>query len=120
MGCRRVDADDLVALALALDVSPLALLLPTEPSSLVLNGNRYAAERIWDWARGDQALTGDALAFRRDSNPLDWPEMEAVLQRSLEGLSDDNKAAMLRSRSRNIARRRSVEDAARKASHGDN
>lgn len=43
-GERRVDVDDLVALALALDLSPLALLLPTDTSSLVPFG------RSWDGA----------------------------------------------------------------------
>jgi transcriptional regulator with XRE-family HTH domain len=118
-GDRKVDVDDLVALALALDVAPLALLLPTEPSSLVPKGDRYTAARIWDWARGHQALSGDAIAFLRDSNPLDWPGMEAVLLKSLNGLGDDTAAALLRSRSRNVARRRSVEGATRKASRGD-
>lgn len=118
-GDRKVDVDDLVALALALDVSPLALLLPSEAGSLVSEGNQYAAVSIWDWARGHQALTGDALSFLRDSNPLDWPEMEAALQRSLEGLNDDTAAALLRSRSRNMARRHSVEGAVGKDDNGD-
>lgn len=119
-GARRVDADDLVALALALDVSPLALLLPTEPSSLVPKGDRYTAERIWHWARGDEPLTGDALTFIRDSKPLEWPEIEALLRRTagLNELNESVAGAVSSVSSRTRARKRS-EDAARKASRGD-
>lgn len=78
-GVRRVDVDDLVALALALEVSPLALLLPTQPSAVVPQGDQYTASRIWDWARGRRPLSpSDPFTFIRDSNPLDWRELEAV------------------------------------------
>jgi transcriptional regulator with XRE-family HTH domain len=116
-GERRVDADDLVALAVALDVSPLALLLPTRPSSLVLKGDQYAVERIWHWGRGDEPLTGDALTFIRDSKPLEWPEIEALLRRT-GGLNESVAGAVSSVSSQSKARKRS-EDAARKASRGD-
>lgn len=94
-GERKVDVDDVVALALALDVSPLALLLPVEASSLVAQGDQYDAMRIWDWARGHRALAGDPLTFMRDSNPLDWAK--------LDGLGDELGAALLSTRAFNDA-----------------
>jgi transcriptional regulator with XRE-family HTH domain len=77
-GERRVDVDDLVALALALGVSPLALMLPTEDSSLVPDGDQYPVDRIWNWASGSKSLSEqDAFRFMRDSNPLyDWTGAE--------------------------------------------
>ncbi|BCZ24845.1 helix-turn-helix domain-containing protein [Mycobacterium senriense] len=73
-GERRIDVDDLAALALALEVSPLRLLLPTEESALVSNGERYSAARIWDWGMGRWPLAGDEVTFVRDSHPLRWAE----------------------------------------------
>jgi transcriptional regulator with XRE-family HTH domain len=69
-GARRVDVDDLVALAIALRVSPLALLLPLEPSRLVERGDRLPADRIWMWGHGHYPLSGDPVAFVGDSNPV--------------------------------------------------
>jgi transcriptional regulator with XRE-family HTH domain len=53
---RRVDVDDLVALALALDVSPVTLLLPAAPTggasgsaAVTENGNEYPRRQIWSW-----------------------------------------------------------------------
>lgn len=53
---RRVDVDDLVALALALDVSPTTLLLPDRPAvgtsgsaPVTEGGDDYTREQIWDW-----------------------------------------------------------------------
>ncbi|MBT2491519.1 helix-turn-helix transcriptional regulator [Streptomyces sp. ISL-96] len=66
-GERRVDADDLVALASVLGVSPAALLLPPvdlgAPVGLVEN-EEYAVpwERAWRWATGDRPL----------HEPTDW------------------------------------------------
>ena len=78
-GTRRVDVDDLVAIALALNVSPLALLLPTEGAAVLAGGENYSAERIWRWATGIQPLfaTDDVLEFLRYSDPLHWDEIEA-------------------------------------------
>lgn len=56
-GQRRVDADDLVALADSLNVAPLTLLLPpTAGGELVdLTPNRQVTARIaWQWARGER------------------------------------------------------------------
>jgi len=53
-GGRRVDADDLVALALALDVSPVTLLMPDSPggdSEVEVTGlsEPRAAGQVWEW-----------------------------------------------------------------------
>ncbi|WP_208861744.1 helix-turn-helix domain-containing protein [Mycobacteroides salmoniphilum] len=57
---RRVDADDLVALAIALEVSPVTLLTPhtgSDPEVRVeLNGVEMPVAYLWDWLRGDNEL----------------------------------------------------------------
>jgi hypothetical protein len=60
---RRVDVDDLVALALALDVSPATLLLPdasvvgTSGSTPVTEGgDDYPREQIWSWLIAEAPL----------------------------------------------------------------
>lgn len=91
-GDRRVDVDDLVALAFALEVSPLVLLLPTDTSSLTAARPPWAAEDIWLWATGSRALPGqeNALQFMRDSNPLtDWSQIEGDIAREIRRLGDD-------------------------------
>jgi transcriptional regulator with XRE-family HTH domain len=79
-GKRRVDADDLVALAAAFHVSPISLLLPADgvdDVSLTVT-KRVAAQAAWDWMRGRRPLelpTDDdeariqELSFLRDSFP---------------------------------------------------
>jgi len=51
---RRVDADDLVALAVALRVNPSALLLPptVEVEIEVTGGGVVTGKRAWDWVDG--------------------------------------------------------------------
>ena len=82
-GTRRIDVDDLVALALALGVSPNRLLLDpdADDAELLLTDGRISTRRqSWDWATGagplldtdrDQALKDfDALfEFRRVNRP---------------------------------------------------
>jgi transcriptional regulator with XRE-family HTH domain len=63
-GERKVDVDDLVALAFVFDVSPLALLLPTEASSLTSQGETYSFEQIWSWGLGAQPLPREAAPSR--------------------------------------------------------
>lgn len=58
---RRVDADDLVALAVALDVSPVTLLMPnTDDRSEVVEATavagHYPADDVWDWLRAEHPL----------------------------------------------------------------
>ncbi|WP_160051323.1 helix-turn-helix domain-containing protein [Nocardiopsis sp. FR26] len=58
-GTRRVDADDLVAFALALDVNPNTLLLaPTATGDMEITGTSpRPAEDVWRWADGQWPLT---------------------------------------------------------------
>jgi hypothetical protein len=116
-GGRRVDTDDLVALALALNVSPLALLLSAETSSLVPKGKTYPPERVWDWAIGLDALGGDVIAFMRDSNPLRASEMESWLREMR--LNESVGPALWGNRSRNTAARGRRQKIAEEVSRGD-
>ena len=74
-GARRVDVDDLMSLAIALDVSPLTLLLPREKlgKRQAVTGSRAVGGRLWEWARGDVPLTmtsvDDVAEFRLRSMP---------------------------------------------------
>ena len=54
-GARAATVDDLVALALALDCSPLALLLPSEDTGepmKITSGAALKFDDVWRWARG--------------------------------------------------------------------
>lgn len=57
-GTRRVDTDDLMALAVAFDVPPSALLLePVSQGPLVLlDDYEDMAAVVWDWAEGKEPL----------------------------------------------------------------
>lgn len=79
-GKRRVDADDLVALALALGVNPSALLLPRDGSAddeIELSPvTRHLARIVWQWADGHEPLpehnspASDAVASRTNLREL--------------------------------------------------
>ncbi|MEU5097591.1 helix-turn-helix transcriptional regulator [Streptomyces sp. NPDC020996] len=78
---RRVDVDDLAALAQALRVSPKSLLLPwTETANTpveVTGAGAVDARAAWEWAEGQKPLMvrdegdryGELLRFRVDSTP---------------------------------------------------
>ncbi len=95
-GTRRIDADDLVALALALRVSVNALLLPTEgdgSDSVELTDQVVlSASDAWQWADGDKPhekperdVYGDLLRFRLDSRPeWDRDAIRKMYNQSLE------------------------------------
>jgi transcriptional regulator with XRE-family HTH domain len=72
-GNRRVDADDLVALAIALGVSPAALLLPrfSEPDVLIDLAQRKqaTARAAWAWADGQFPLVASGAP------PLTWRQI---------------------------------------------
>ncbi len=63
-GERRVDSDDLVALATTLGVSPTTLLLPAEgdPGEPVHLTNEVSGtwQEAWRWATGDAPLSSEA------------------------------------------------------------
>lgn len=63
-GDRRVDADDLVALAVALGVSPVTLLMPVSDSPddlMPATGidRDVTARQLWDWITAAMPLAGD-------------------------------------------------------------
>ena len=76
-GTRRVDVDDLMALAVALGVSPIALLMPPaeQPEDLVAvtgAAEPTYADRLWDWLCALEPLprTGTNWAELRAAS---WP-----------------------------------------------
>jgi hypothetical protein len=95
-GDRRVDVDDLVALAVALDVTPTRLLMPATATrkQVQLTSKVRGSERtVWAWAAGDEALRDlwrrdtvfdldRAGRFRLENRPhdppsgTDWREMQ--------------------------------------------
>lgn len=88
-GERRVDVDDLVALALALEVTPTRLLLPPEADGepVQLTGAVSApASMAWRWAAGDAAApdmwgaSGRGWAGRDDA--------AAIVRRATSGRPD--------------------------------
>lgn len=64
-GERRVDVDDVIALSVALNVSPLAILLPEdgEEHSEIGTGmpDRVRLDEVWAWGRGETNLLNEAL-----------------------------------------------------------
>ncbi|MEU7718169.1 helix-turn-helix domain-containing protein [Streptomyces tibetensis] len=88
---RRVDVDDLMALASVLGVHPNALLLPHtarerneetgQPETIeITGGGAIPARQAWEWAHGMRPLQGDSrgkdwLRFRLDALPEAWEPM---------------------------------------------
>ena len=80
-GERRVDVDDLLVLAVALDVTPNALLFPdvrgTEVIRDVTGTGLVTTDALWDWAYGQSPLPGrdgprdlgDRLKFHARTRP---------------------------------------------------
>lgn len=71
-GDRKADADDLMALALALNVSPIALMLPLgDPVDTVeITGGFGSVGLVWEWAFAQQELEAeDMRAFQARSLP---------------------------------------------------
>ena len=83
-GERRVDVDDLVALAYCLGANPNALLLPPTNENVIeiTAAGMQPAWEAWSWARGDAPISFDATsdvayaraAFEANTNPAqqDW------------------------------------------------
>ncbi|MDV6312094.1 helix-turn-helix transcriptional regulator [Gordonia amicalis] len=85
LGNRRVDVDDLVALARALDISPATLLMPLtrdhDDTVEVIGDASAPAEVVWSWLTAEVPLDyrpgyghtpegeADINEFRRDSHP---------------------------------------------------
>jgi hypothetical protein len=74
---RRVDADELLSLGVALDVSPVTLLLPpVSPAALDLSapvdfapGVSVSLGLAWEWATGERALSGEGAIFLAENHP---------------------------------------------------
>lgn len=66
-GERRVDVDELTALAAAFGVSPATLLMPeaegAEATVQLTGVQNGQAQRIWSWLTGSYPLGGSVLAF---------------------------------------------------------
>lgn len=70
---RRIDVDDLAALALALDSSPVALLTPGERQDVAVTPSvSVRGQEVGEWVRGDEGLPieeeGDEERERRRRN----------------------------------------------------
>ena len=83
-GARRVDADDLLALAVALGVSPVTLLMPNADDGgehVTATGitEKLDAERVWNWVRVDESLDPDEqpLEFRMRALP-EWKKQQMM------------------------------------------
>lgn len=96
---RRVDVDDLVALALALDVSPNRLLLAARADDTLLELTTdlsVPAHDAWRWATGETPLPGDDVydvdrrqEFVAANRPHDPSVAEDVTMRELRHYRDD-------------------------------
>ncbi|HZM77576.1 MAG TPA: helix-turn-helix transcriptional regulator [Candidatus Limnocylindrales bacterium] len=114
-GQRRMDADDVVMMALALGTTPNRLLLGDEGGMVALTPTMSApARQAWAWADGRHPLgREEQRAFRVRSRPLDPPEppmsglteaqqsvivdvMAAVRRASAAGLPVEASVALIR------------------------
>ncbi|MFT4086768.1 MAG: helix-turn-helix transcriptional regulator [Gordonia sp. (in: high G+C Gram-positive bacteria)] len=87
LGRRRVDADDLVALAIALDITPGALLMPETRRRLQevrpTNETTVDAATLWYWLSNKTPLTNvevapeDVVDFQEDVQPI-WVAFRAL------------------------------------------
>jgi transcriptional regulator with XRE-family HTH domain len=74
-GKRRIDVDDLVSLAAALECSPITLLMPPgiDAGDIValtgVEGLAVTAERAWAWLNASYPLQGEVLKFFDGSLP---------------------------------------------------
>ena len=93
-GGRKLDVDDLVAIAAALDVTPLAILFGTSPDPdehVQAGGTAMEASSLWSWAVGDlPLLDNDRRGFQARSLPW-WLNVRAVSQADVID-SDDHEA----------------------------
>lgn len=79
-GERRVDVDDLMALAVALDVNPAALLFPSEDRGVPVEATGVGSigfKELWRWADGIKALQHSPSAT------------DSVMEDALRGHLDD-------------------------------
>ncbi|WP_280476399.1 helix-turn-helix domain-containing protein [Nocardia farcinica] len=91
-GERRVDADDLTALAVALEVSPTTLLMPshlTPADNVEFTGGRAPAMHAWEWLRAETPYPLDrhgedvnvsVARFQADNWPGWFLENERIIE----------------------------------------
>lgn len=97
-GSRRLDVDDLVALALVLGVTPNRLLLPeADPGEDIALTDETVLSFVeaWKWATGEAfpaSLDGDHRHFRDESRPHE----EELSMDVVDELTDDQWAAIAR------------------------
>lgn len=100
---RKVDVDELVDLALALNCTPNALLMPAAAGRAEGVGQAYKDEtagRVWAWLAGEAPLRDDGSAvavedFRRNSMPeWVWTVESDSLVRAARVLLDAARAAV--------------------------
>jgi transcriptional regulator with XRE-family HTH domain len=74
-GLRKIEVDDLVVLAIALDVSPLTLLLPGSrraTDAVAATGVTTNAGRLWEWGLGVRSLEEGPTSDEFTSWSLPW------------------------------------------------
>lgn len=97
---RRIDADDLVALAVVLGVNPSALLLPpTIKGDVEITGaGLVLARQAWDWADGTEPLRpvdddGSArVEFQLRARPEGRRRLSPATERGRAALGDELRA----------------------------
>lgn len=100
-GDRRVDADDLVALALALDATPNRLLLSGVPEPVPLTPKRSLTfPEAWAWASGEH-LPGETPEKLADGTGV-------VTVRLLQFLQNNNTEALARHEQPRFLRQRNA------------
>lgn len=93
-GERRIDVDDLVALAVALKVSPITLLMPThltpDDSVLATAVGDLPADELFAWLRGDAPLPDDAGPAPRSWALPQWfiEQQDALVTNSVRSQSE--------------------------------
>lgn len=76
-GDRRVDVDDLTALAITFEVSPISLLMPPSDDpdeyTRISGTDKFPVsvtnKRVWSWLNGSYPLNGSVLAFFNHALP---------------------------------------------------
>jgi transcriptional regulator with XRE-family HTH domain len=94
---KAVDVDELLALALALGVSPTHLLVPADPWPYAVGLHRFAERgeegvTVLDWLTGSLPLDGDDDGLWRDAHP-DWTLAERRLVERIERMREMNTRA---------------------------
>ncbi|PSL02509.1 hypothetical protein CLV30_110163 [Haloactinopolyspora alba] len=104
-----MDVDDLVALAIALGVSPPALLMPSESTGdgVELTPSRSAStQAAWRWATGEQPLiepgqllyqlSSEVAEFRRQNRPYEGSRVDEATRTLITGNDQLAPAAAMR------------------------